>query len=107
MSELDAEKEVDEILKVADIDGSGEIDFTEFITATIDKKKLLTTDKVAAAFKAFDTDNSGTINEAELHQMIGAAIDERVLKDAFRSVDRDQSGEIDLEEFKEMLSKLT
>ena len=41
MSELDAELEVEEILRTADIDGSGEIDFTEFITASMDSKKLL------------------------------------------------------------------
>ena len=40
--ELDAEKEVDEIMRTIDVNGSGEIDFTEFITATIDKKKFLT-----------------------------------------------------------------
>lgn len=40
--ELDVEKEVDEIMRTIDVDGSGEIDFTEFITATIDKKKFLT-----------------------------------------------------------------
>ena len=42
LEELDAEKEVDEIIRTIDVNGSGEIDFTEFITATIDKKKFLT-----------------------------------------------------------------
>ena len=38
MSELDAELEVEEILSITDIDGSGEIDFTEFIMTTMDSK---------------------------------------------------------------------
>ena len=36
------EKEVEEMFSKVDIDGSGEIDYTEWVMATIDKKKLLT-----------------------------------------------------------------
>lgn len=36
-----AEEEVDRIMKIADTDGSGEIDYSEWIVATTDKKKLL------------------------------------------------------------------
>ena len=45
-NELDADREVDEIFAKADIDGSGKIDFTEFITATMDIKQLLTCEKI-------------------------------------------------------------
>ena len=37
------QEEVDKIFKIADADGSGTIEFTEWCTATIDKKILLTT----------------------------------------------------------------
>lgn len=41
-----AEAEVDRILAIADTDGSGEIDYTEWIIATFDKRKLLTKEKL-------------------------------------------------------------
>lgn len=41
-----AEEEVDKILKAADTDGSGEIDYSEWIVATTDKKRLLTNEKL-------------------------------------------------------------
>lgn len=37
-----AESEVDRIMAVADSDGSGEIDYSEWIIASVNKKKLLT-----------------------------------------------------------------
>jgi len=49
-----AEAEVDKIMKIADTDGSGEIDYSEWIVATINKKKLLGNEKLEAAFNLFD-----------------------------------------------------
>lgn len=51
-----AEQEVERILKMADANGSGEIDYSEWIIATTDKKKLLTEEKLRLAFKIFDKD---------------------------------------------------
>ena len=36
-----AEEEVDRIMRIADTDGSGEIEYSEWIVATTNKKKLL------------------------------------------------------------------
>ena len=48
------EEEVDKIMKIADTDGSGEIDYSEWIVATINKKKLLSNEKLESAFNLFD-----------------------------------------------------
>ena len=37
LSDIDAEREVQRIMSEADSDGSGFIDFTEFVTSTMDK----------------------------------------------------------------------
>lgn len=37
---------MDRILKLADSDGSGEIDYSEWVVATMDKRKLLTDEKL-------------------------------------------------------------
>ena len=39
MNEEEAENEVNRIMEMVDIDKSGEIDYTEFIAATLDRKK--------------------------------------------------------------------
>ena len=62
----DAEKIFDRI----DNNKSGQIDYSEGVVATIDKKKLLTSDKLKAAFSLFDKDNSGTISTKELKEML-------------------------------------
>lgn len=45
-----AESEVDKILARVDINHSGEIDYSEWIVATINKEKLLSREKLRAAF---------------------------------------------------------
>ena len=41
MNNLDAKAEVDKIFNQVDVDNNGCIDFSEFVTVTVDKKKLL------------------------------------------------------------------
>lgn len=71
LSQIDAEIEVQKIMTVADSDGSGYIDFTEFVTATIDKKNLLSKERIETAFKLFDKDGSGSISVDELKFLLG------------------------------------
>lgn len=56
------EKMFDEV----DVDGSGEIEFSEWIVASIDKNSLITEEKLRQAFSLFDTDGSGTIRTNEI-----------------------------------------
>lgn len=50
-----AQEEMKKVMELADTDLNGRIDYTEFITATIDKKKLLSKDRLKTAFQAFDS----------------------------------------------------
>lgn len=54
------------MLKAADTDGSGEIDYTEFIAATIDPKIFMRDDYLKTAFSMFDKDGSGKIDASEI-----------------------------------------
>ena len=49
-----------------DTDQSGYIEYSEFVMATINEKKLSTTERLHTAFKLFDKDNSGNITPAEI-----------------------------------------
>jgi calcium-dependent protein kinase len=53
-------------MEVLDKNGDGVIDFSEFITAAIDKAVMLSKDNLLSAFKMIDKDNSGMITVDEL-----------------------------------------
>ena len=103
-----AEDEVDKIMKIADTDGSGEIDYSEWIVATMDKRKLLSNEKMETAFNLFDRDSSGTISAKEVKDVLGLGknIDDQVWNQIVREVDANGDGEISFEEFKQMMQKL-
>ena len=65
-------KELDEILKSIDTDGSGKVDYTEFIAATMEKNIYMKEEKLFMAFKMFDIDGSGKISADELKETLGS-----------------------------------
>lgn len=50
MDDEQIKAQVDKVFKVADADGSGEIDFTEWSLATINKRSILKEEKLKGAF---------------------------------------------------------
>ena len=65
-----AKEEVDKIFTMVDVDGSGEIEFSEFLTATVNRAALLTEDKLKMAFNMFDKDGKGITLE-EIKSILG------------------------------------
>ena len=53
------------------MDGSGEIDYSEWLVATINRKNLLSDEKLKHAFAFFDKDGSGSISTNELKEIFG------------------------------------
>ena len=101
-------KEVDEIFGNIDYDNNGTISFDEFVKAAIDKKKLLTEEKLKAAFSLFDRNGDGDIEAKELKEVIGDdnTTEDNVWMQMIKEVDLDGNGVIDFEEFKAMMKKL-
>jgi len=56
---LKAKDIVDKAFSDMDQDGSGKVDFTEFMVASMNKEKLLSRDKIEKAFKLIDEDGNG------------------------------------------------
>ena len=52
---IDVEKEVDQILAIADTNNSGELDYSEFVAYSVNRNKLLSDEKLEQVFKMFDT----------------------------------------------------
>mmetsp|Transcript_68247 Transcript_68247/g.172663 ORF Transcript_68247/g.172663 Transcript_68247/m.172663 type:complete len:536 (-) Transcript_68247:224-1831(-) len=70
------------ILEGVDADGSGVIDYSEFLAAALDKKQYLSEQACWTAFKVFDLDGDGRLNLAEFQAMV-------------RGVTRDDRGAVD------------
>ena len=71
------------LLQSADTDGSGEINYTEFLAATIDANIFMREDYLRTAFNMFDKDGSGKIDNEEVIALLqGDDLATYVSKDA-------------------------
>ena len=64
-------EEVDHIFSLMDTGQSGEIDFSEFVTATVSRDKMLSQEKLRRAFNMFDVDKTGKIGAEQIKNVIG------------------------------------
>jgi len=96
--------DLQQIMEQIDSDGSGEIDYTEFLAATLDRKLYLQEDVCWSAFRVFDRNGDGKISHEELKLVLnddgvqgvaGAETIAALLKEA----DSNGDGQIDFQEF--------
>lgn len=108
LSRLQAQEEVERIMKEVDIDNSGFIDYTEFLIASMKKEKLLSRRNLENSFKVFDRDNSGTITILELKTFLGNdTVGSKAAWDGLMGeTDMNDDGELDLQEFKALIFKI-
>jgi len=109
---VDVPDDIHQLLQQVDTDGSGVVDYTEFLAATLDKKVYAQEDMVWNAFKKFDINNNGTIDAKELELVLGDDTVEAMLKgkhkgkkreSLFSQIDLNKDGVIDFEEFFAMI----
>ncbi|EAS02022.1 calcium-dependent kinase (macronuclear) [Tetrahymena thermophila SB210] len=99
-------KEVDKIMKVIDKNDNGDIDYSEWVAATISREQLLSVQRLEMAFNIFDKDGSGSLQLSEFKEIFGGAgVSEDVWKAVIKEVDKNGDGEISYQEFKEMMLK--
>ena len=100
--------EVDRIIAQVDSNQSGDVDYSEFVLATMNRQKLLCREKLESAFKAFDLDGSGSISADELKGILGRYhnYDETMWQELIKEADNNGDGVIDLKEFIEMMLKM-
>merc|ERR1712007_407536 len=93
-------------------DGNDTIEYTEFLAAALDEKKVLKEEVVWEAFKVFDHDGSGTVTKKELLRILTGRTSDKIRQihgekaiEAFLD-NYDTSGDdvIDFDEFMQMLS---
>lgn len=101
-----------DILKEIDTDGSGQIEYTEFIAATFEFQRNMQENIIWSVFRIFDEDGSGTVTKKELLKVLGGEDVKQKLSDTMPGVDlkpvmdmldKDGDGDIDYAEFKKLL----
>jgi len=94
--------DVQKLMDALDADKDGYIDYTEFITGAIDKKKLLTVENLRKAFSLLDVDSDGAISRDELRAAfnnVHTAESDDFWEEVMQQVDINQDGLIQEEEF--------
>lgn len=62
-------EQIDQIFSRFDFNKDGQINYSEFLAATVDKKNVLNTANLQFAFHHFDTDNEGYITKHDLKEV--------------------------------------
>ena len=93
---------------MADAEGSGEINYSEWLMTVVSREKLLSLEKMEKIFKMFDKDKSQTISIEELRGMLGVArpLDQELFAKAIAEVDSEGRGEITFNEFRILMEKI-
>merc|ERR1719453_1017300 len=101
------DEEIDEMFAKVDSDNSGEIEYSEFVVATLNEKNLLSGNKLQTAFKMFDKDGGGTISTEEIREVlsVGQNLSEDIVNQIIKQVDENGDGEISYDEFAQMMLK--
>ncbi|CAD8061384.1 unnamed protein product [Paramecium sonneborni] len=90
---------VEELFPQLDANKSGKVDFSEFVTASINRDKTLSKKKIEQSFKLFDLDGNGYITKQEINELFGNEIDEKMWEDILKDCDINKDGMISLNEF--------
>ena len=61
--------DLEDIFRILDFDQDGQIIYSQFLAATVDKKSTLTMQNLWFAFHHFDVENKGVIDESSLMEV--------------------------------------
>jgi len=99
--------ELQDMVNEIDVDGSGTIDFQEFLSLMARKSQDSDVEEeLIEAFKVFDRDGNGLISAAELRYVmmnLGEKLSDEEVDDMIREADIDDDGHINFEEFRRMM----
>ena len=96
------------MVAIADADGSGTMDFAEFVTLMAHHMtgKEDTVESLTEAFKVFDSSGDGAISHDEMKQLlinVGEPVTDADVESILKEVDKDGDGDVSFEEFARMI----
>merc|ERR1712130_915188 len=100
--------ELDDIVNAMDMDQNGQVSYSEFLAATLDRRSGIKEEVYRTAFDIFDLNRDGKITEAELCKLledrsIQESLGKQKAADLLRIIDADGDGGIDFREFMQMM----
>mmetsp|Transcript_81879 Transcript_81879/g.258279 ORF Transcript_81879/g.258279 Transcript_81879/m.258279 type:complete len:513 (-) Transcript_81879:40-1578(-) len=100
--------DMQDIMEGVDSDGSGVIDYTEFVAASLERRLYLQEDVCWCAFKVFDLNSDGMITLDELKKVLNdedveEAVGVQTTREILKEIDRNGDGSIDFQEFMSMM----
>merc|ERR1712072_334674 len=109
------ENDLVSLLSSVDLDGSGSLDYTEFLAATLNARTYMQEDALWSAFRVFDVDGNGKLSKEEVSRVfsgggnkygLGSSLfrfESGDLDALIAEIGTDGDGLISFEEFKEMM----
>ena len=105
-----SEKEIDDLIKRVDIDGSGDIDYNEFVNGAISTEKMLSEERLEKAFKLFDANGDNSISMQEIRAVLDQCkeVDESLVEKAIKDIGKTsaKTASLSFQEFKLFIKKL-
>eukprot|EP00927_Polykrikos_kofoidii_P045323 TRINITY_DN3925_c0_g4_i1.p1 TRINITY_DN3925_c0_g4~~TRINITY_DN3925_c0_g4_i1.p1 ORF type:complete len:504 (+),score=117.99 TRINITY_DN3925_c0_g4_i1:98-1609(+) len=102
--------ELQNIMEEVDSDGSGVIDYTEFLAAALDKKVYMQEEVCWSAFRVFDRNGDGHISQEELRLVlqddgVSNVCGQKAIAELLAEIDENGDDKIDFQEFMNMMKK--
>ena len=97
-----SDQELLDLIKEVDYNQDGTINYSEFLSATIDVKKFLTDQRLLAIFHLFDTTNTGNIHCSDIKyafEKLGQEYEETDIEGMMKQHDLDGDKYLNFEEF--------
>ena len=100
------QQEVDAIIESVNFKGNGEINYSEFIAATLTVQKLLTNERLYGLFKEFDHEDIDVLTKHNIKGAflrMGRNITDEDIEQMLSEHKIEKEGYIDFEHFKEIM----
>lgn len=96
-----SDEEIDQMFNKLDVNGTGRIDFTEFLLATVNYKNDIHEKELRQIFNIIDKDKSGTLSRNEIGEFFNLSGKEQAdqLKALIDEADSNKDGVISVDEF--------
>ena len=107
-SDIESPYDVVNMFNEMDVDKNGLVNYTEFVSALMDYRKMIKKEQLLECFKSYDTDGSGKISFDEFCDMIKPQNEKekKELQELYNKFDDNGDGEIDFDEFVNGFNKM-